>query len=1013
MKTMKKVLPLLLCMVLVVMAVAVTAVAANGASNASMKVSATEVNVGDKITVTVSYSNMTVSSFGCTVKFDKDLLECESVVGPYASMGAAYERFFFVTKANVPAMMATVTTDVVSTAAEANAIGQVGFTLVGTSDVAYAGQDIFIATFVAKAAGTATFTLSEDSAGADGFKGNGSASSVVIKAAAPACTHETTKLVPNDNGTHNVVCVNAECNHVVDENVTCTGTDDGDCTTAVICECGNIVTAAKDSHTGGEATCAKRAECTECGQEYGELNANNHKDTYIAEGFYPDSSDDAYHYQWLACNDCTNKTIEKVNREKHDDKMGDGDHNCDKCGETCSFHTGGTATCTAKAECTECGAEYGNFANHEYMHPCDPVCCICYEVTNPDATHSIIQVEAKAGTDCQTYDGNIEYWYCEHCGAAWLDEECTSPTNTLNVKVAGEHTYTYDCDTNCKVCEELTRPEAKHEGGTATCQNQAVCEDCNKPYGEKNADNHTQELKYVNKGENHVSYYPCCQTEANGTTENHTYGEDTHKCICDAVETFTLTVMDMEAAYSGNYPPANKIFTVPYGTNILDYIKEQIDLGNVDMSNQTVNDETRIGTYIFDGDWRNISAGWGNVEEDSIVSGDTRITVGADFTGWIRVSENSIWGYQNRGHNVVGWYEIEGDWYYFFKTEESNYNFRAEGLTRVPYPTEPINGKTYAPNAEDLAYADFIDATEAWFVFGEDGKFQFDMTEIMDGKYVENGMIPWHPGFVTVEENVYYFCGDVDYGGNKMVTGWYYATRGGESGKYYFGLDGVLVKNHGVAEVEGVLYYFENGKLMQGKGLLKTDKGFIYVRTSGQLAIGKYYISNTANYGGDELGYGNGVFFGADGYALQGIVDGKYYINGRVAYGAGVVEVEEGKYIYVRSNGELVKNTTYWITNVGETGVVAKDYAFDKNGCFVPEFVADQKNGIVEEDGVLYYYENGNIVYGAGLTEIDGDIYYVRSNGQVATGEYWITNTNGLLEAGKYNFGTDGKLITE
>ena len=84
------------------------------------------------------------------------------------------------------------------------------------------------------------------------------------------------------------------------------GTDDGDCTTAVTCVCGATVKAAEtthnwgawisdgnDTHThkcqsagctasetdncsGGTATCKDKAKCSACGEKYGELNANNH-----------------------------------------------------------------------------------------------------------------------------------------------------------------------------------------------------------------------------------------------------------------------------------------------------------------------------------------------------------------------------------------------------------------------------------------------------------------------------------------------------------------------------------------------------------------------------------------------------------------------------------------------------------------------------------------------------------------------------------------------------------------
>ncbi|MBQ9779359.1 MAG: S8 family serine peptidase, partial [Clostridia bacterium] len=132
---------------------------------------------------------------------------------------------------------------------------------------------------------------------------------------------------------------------------------------------------------------------------------------------------------------------------------------------------------------------------------------------------------------------------------------------------------------------------------------------------------------------------------------------------------------------------------------------------------------------------------------------DRTCVCGAKFTGW----EGKT--YYVDAVMQTGWTQIGSDWYYFDTTT----GVRAEGMTRVPYPEVAINGVTYAPNAEDVAYAEskgrtFIDKEEAWFVFGEDGKFDAT-TEIVDGKYVANGMIAWHPGFVTVNNELYYFVG--------------------------------------------------------------------------------------------------------------------------------------------------------------------------------------------------------------------------------------------------------------
>ena len=89
-------------------------------------------------------------------------------------------------------------------------------------------------------------------------------------------------------------------------------------------------------------------------------------------------------------------------------------------------------------------------AEHTYFDDCSAICEICgYE---REAGHNVIHVEAKAAT-C-TEMGNIEYWYCDACGMAWLDEACTMNTNLRAVKLAatGEHTYDNEFDADCNVC---------------------------------------------------------------------------------------------------------------------------------------------------------------------------------------------------------------------------------------------------------------------------------------------------------------------------------------------------------------------------------------------------------------------------------------------------------------------------------------------------------------------------------------------------------------------------------
>ena len=62
----------------------------------------------------------------------------------------------------------------------------------------------------------------------------------------------------------------------------------------------------------------------------------------------------------------------------------------------CNHHFGGTATCTEKAKCDLCGAEFGDFL-----------------------PHSLTKTEAKAPT-C-TVEGNEAYWTCGTCGKYFSD----------------------------------------------------------------------------------------------------------------------------------------------------------------------------------------------------------------------------------------------------------------------------------------------------------------------------------------------------------------------------------------------------------------------------------------------------------------------------------------------------------------------------------------------------------------------------------------------------------------
>ncbi len=204
---------------------------------------------------------------------------------------------------------------------------------------------------------------------------------------------------------------------------------------------------------------------------------------------------------------------------------------------------------------------------------------------------------------------------------------------------------------------------------------------------------------------------------------------------------------------------------------------------------------------------------------------------------------------------------------------------------------------------------------------------------------------------------------------------------------------------------DGCYYYTVKGQCIYGAGLVYIDGNYYYIRSGGYAATGFYWVSNTNGLLPEGL-----YQFASDGKMIldkHGIVEenGKlyYYLGNNLQYAAGLIRWESN-YYYVRSNGQAVTGQ-YWITNTNgllEEGI----YTFRTDGTLVVK-----AHGIVEIDGLLYYFVDGAIQYGAGAILIGDNCYYIRSNGTCAIGRYYVTRTNDLLEEGYYTFGEDGVLI--
>ena len=355
--------------------------------------------------------------------------------------------------------------------------------------------------------------------------------------------------------------------------------------------------------------------------------------------------------------------------------------------------------------------------------------------------------------------------------------------------------------------------------------------------------------------------------------------------------------------------------------------------------------------------------------------------------------------------------------YYYFAVQK-NLEER-EGLTlSAAVKSTVLNGKDcWLHKTNGLALPEW------GYYFDENGVILHDEDTgkngiLKDGEdlfyYVDGIKAP--AGMIKIGDDYYY----ANSKGKLIVNQTYYCSRMNglmEEGTYAFDAEGKLIpgatdKNGIVKDDDGVLRYYVNGKVTY-VGLIEIDGDFYYVRSSGEVVTNcVYWITWT--HGLKEAGYytfdENGKLTGTP---KNGIVeeDGvlHYYVNGTLTY-AGLIKIGDD-YYYVNSKCEVVRDCDYYISWTHDLMPQGR-YHFDADGKLTGS-VAPLKNGIYEEDGSLYFYRNGERAY-AGLIQIDGDYYYVRSTCEVVHDRsYYVYWTHGLMPEGYYNFDSAGRMILD
>ncbi len=278
------------------------------------------------------------------------------------------------------------------------------------------------------------------------------------------------------------------------------------------------------THSGGNATCQKKAVCDGCGQEYGELG--NHKFTETVSKMYLKSaatcqSPAVYYKSCLVCDEKSSETFEYGEKD-FSNHIGNtylvgqkeatcyaegytGDTYCSTCNheiergtsiaknahnpasvwttdetdhwKECqtvgcgniidkAHHSGGEATCVNKAICEVCKIEYGDV-----------------DATN----HKNTEIRgAKDATCCEKgYTGDT---YCTDCNAL-ISSGAEIPATGNHTDVDGK--WESDGTNHWHTCYFGTKFDiTAHNGGEATCKSPAECSECGHSYGPLDANNH-------------------------------------------------------------------------------------------------------------------------------------------------------------------------------------------------------------------------------------------------------------------------------------------------------------------------------------------------------------------------------------------------------------------------------------------------------------------------------------------------------------------------------------------
>ncbi len=362
--------------------------------------------------------------------------------------------------------------------------------------------------------------------------------------------------------------------------------------------------------------------------------------------------------------------------------------------------------------------------------------------------------------------------------------------------------------------------------------------------------------------------------------------------------------------------------------------------------------------------------------------------------------------YAVNGKLTSGWFDVDGEWYYFDTTTFAGADGEqyADRGVKFLFDNGRLTTGTWTRDSAGRRY---------WYGPGYYRDMSPDSTSSrpyeIDGKtylfnrqgYMQTGIASFYDatdggGALSTGALIYYDCGTD--GVATLLNGAY--------GDYFY-VDGRKVKTYRlVQDSEGNFYFID-----AGNKLLKNTRVYL----SANFVSGFTYADGTAL----SAGY---YEFDADGKMIvkNGPVGDYFYKNGVQQRAYKLVEYN-GDFYFIDNGNKILKNTRVYLsekfvtgfTFADDTAIPAGYYDFDADGKMIV------KNGPIGD----YFYKNNVLQRSYQLVEFEGDFYFIDSgnkllkNTRVYLSEKFVAGfkyADGLpLSAGYYEFDANGKMVVK